>query len=380
MKIYLLNILAFIILLSCNQPQKAAMEDYYLYVGAYTQNEEEGISLYHFNGSDGSLKLISIANGVVNPSYLAINQESSILLAVNEIGEFNGEKSGSVSSFKIDKSSGALKLINKKPSMGGAPCYVSLTSDASLSFIANYSGGNVSVLPLDKSGMLQNASDVIQHKGSGADSMRQKGPHAHTIVLDPNEKYALAADLGIDKVISYLIDKENGKLIKESEFDTEPGAGPRHLVFHENGLFVFIINELNSTITSCRYDSTSGALSKIETVSTLPEGFTKDSFCADIHISRDGRFLYGSNRGHDSIVVFEINQQSGRLNFVSHHSVKGAFPRNFTIDPSGQYLLVANQKSDNIVVFKIDQESGRLQETGIEVSTRMPVCLKMMPI
>jgi len=380
MKFYILIILACAILFTCNQPQKAVMEDYYLYVGAYTQNEEQGISLYHFKSSDGSLKPISITRGVVNPSYLAINRASNILLAVNEIGDFNGKKAGSVSSFRINKSNGALTFINKISSEGGAPCYVSLSSDASLSLIANYSGGNVTVLPLDQSGMLQNASDVIQHAGAGPDSTRQSGPHAHSIVMDPDEKFALAVDLGIDKIITYFIDKENGKLIMESEFDAEPGAGPRHLVFHENGPYVFIINELNSTINSCRYDSNSGTLSEIMTVSTLPENFTGDNFCADIHISKDGRYLYGSNRGHDSIVVFEIDQQSGQLEYVSHHSVKGSFPRNFMIDPSGQYLLVANQKSDNIVVFKIDEESGRLQETGAEVSTSMPVCLKMMPM
>jgi 6-phosphogluconolactonase len=267
-----------------------------------------------------------------------------------------------------------------KIQQGGAPCYVSLSSDASLSLIANYSGGNVTVLPLDKSGMLQSASDVIQHEGYGADSLRQGKPHAHSIVLDPNEKYALAVDLGIDKVISYSLDKDRGALLKASEFETEASAGPRHLVFHNNGQFVYIINELNSTIISCEYNSNTGSLSEITTVNTLPDNFTEDNYCADIHISKDGRFLYGSNRGHDSIVVFEIDQQSGQLEYISHHSVKGEWPRNFTIDPSGQYLLVANQKSDNIVVFKIDEDSGRLQETGVEVSTSMPVCLKMMPI
>jgi 6-phosphogluconolactonase len=230
MRFYLITIFAYA-LLSCSQPQKAIMEDYYLYVGAYTQNEEEGISLYHFNSSDGSLELISIAKGVVNPSYLAINQTNNILIAVNETGEYKGEKSGSVSSFKIDRESGALSLINTLSSKGGAPCYVSLTSEGSLSLVANYSGGNVTVLPLDKSGMLQSASDVIQHEGYGADSLRQGKPHAHSIVLDPNEKYALAVDLGIDKVISYSLDKDRGALLKASEFETEASAGPRHLVF-----------------------------------------------------------------------------------------------------------------------------------------------------
>jgi 6-phosphogluconolactonase len=182
------------------------------------------------------------------------------------------------------------------------------------------------------------------------------------------------------KLFLILLDKDNGALLKASEFETEASAGPRHLVFHNNGQFVYIINELNSTIISCEYNSNTGSLSEITTVNTLPDNFTEDNYCADIHISKDGRFLYGSNRGHDSIVVFEIDQQSGQLEYISHHSVKGEWPRNFTIDPSGQYLLVANQKSDNIVVFKIDEDSGRLQETGVEVSTSMPVCLKMMPI
>jgi len=364
---------------SCNQQKNVSMEEFYLYVGAYTQSNEEGISLFRFRTEDGSLQFVSTTTGVENPSYLAVNSEANILIAVNETVEYEGEKSGAVSSFKIDPKSGDLEFINKVSSKGGAPCYISLTSDANFAFVANYVGGNIATFPVDDSQYIQVAADVVQHEGSGPDSTRQ-APHAHSIILDPNEKFAVALDLGIDKVNSYLIDKEQGTLTKANEFAAAPGAGPRHLVFHVNGNLAFIINELNSTITSCNYDATSGLLTEIATVNTLPAEFEGENTCADIHISKDGQYLYGSNRGHDSIVVYEIDQQSGMLTYKSHHSVKGKTPRNFMIDPTGQYLLVANQNSNNIVVFKIDQSNGGLIDVGIEVTTPRPVCLKMIAV
>jgi 6-phosphogluconolactonase len=378
------NTITFLILVmsfwSCNKNNQDAMNDFYLYVGAYTQSEEEGIVLFRFDSSKGTLDYLSTAKGVINPSYLAINNDNSLLFAVNEVVEFDGEKSGAISSFRIVPETGELQFINQITTGGGAPCYVSLDRQSSMAFVANYVGGNVAVFPIQEDGFLDKCTDLHNHKIESSDSTQAVVSHAHAIVPDPNENYALAVDLGIDQVITYKMDKDNVKLQKVNEFHAEPGAGPRHLAFHPKGAFVFVINELNSTISSCQYDENTGVLSGIMNVSTLPEDFDGNNSCADIHVSDDGRFLYGSNRGHDSIVVFEIDQDSGALDYVSHHSVLGKTPRNFMIDPSGRFVLVANQNSNNIVVFKRDKSTGQLSETGTEVEVSKPVCLKMMPV
>ena len=351
---------------------------YYLYVGAYAQAEDEGIYIYEFDAINGDLTYKSTMKGVENPSYLAIDQKRKLLAAVNETEEYKGEKSGSVSSFRIDETNGQLQKVNQVSSGGGAPCYISLNKSGTYAFIANYSGGNISVIPISSNGELNGYTELIQHSSSGLDSEESKKPHAHAIVLDPKEKFVIAADLGIDKILSYGFDEKTGLMNLQQEFLTAQGAGPRHLTFHQNKKLFFFINELNSTITSCTYNSSDGSLSKVVTVSTLPEGYAEESYCADIHVSPDGNYLYGSNRGHNSIVVYKIDQKSGNLSYVEHHSVKGEWPRNFMIDPTGKFLLVANQHTNNIVVFKIDQETGKLKSNGVEVKVNKPVCLKMM--
>jgi 6-phosphogluconolactonase len=366
---------------SCSPKDKPNKNmQFYLYVGAYTQGEEEGIAVYRFDASDGKLEYLSTAKGVVNPSYLAVSADKNLLFSVNEVMEFNGTQSGAVSSFAIDPANGGLEFLNQVGSGGGAPCYISIDKSTKYALVANYGGGNISVFPILKDGKLDSLAQLEQHEGLGPNADRQEHAHAHSIILDNNQKFALAADLGIDKVISYKIDDDQTGLTKVSEFRTEGGAGPRHITFHQNGKFVFFINELNFTITSCNYDAMTGELSGIATISTLPDDFDGSNSCADIHISKDGRFLYGSNRGHDSIAIFEIDQQSGSLRLVGHQSVKGKTPRNFMIDPTGNYLLVANQNSNNIVVFKIDADTGLLHETGVEVAVQRPVCLKMLEI
>jgi len=246
--------------------------------------------------------------------------------------------------------------------------------------VANYSGGNISTFLIQPDGKLNGPVDLQQHAGSGPVVNRQKSPHAHAIVLNPKETHVMASDLGIDKIISYEINKKSGVLMQVNEFAATAGAGPRHLTFHPKKAFAFIINELNSTITSCSYTLNNAGLTEVMTVSSLPSDFQGDNSCADIHVSPDGAFLYGSNRGHDSIVIYKINQNSGKLEYVDHQNVKGETPRNFMIDPTGKFLLVANQNTNNIVVFKIDQENGKLKSNGVEVEVSKPVCLKMIAI
>lgn len=351
--------------------------NYLLFVGAYTQGTE-GIGLYRFNADAGDLEYITTTEGVQNPSYLAVNKDKNLLIAVNEVGNYQGKASGAVSSFYFDASTGLLKLNGQVESGGGAPCYVTMNHDATFALVANYSGGNVGIFPISNNGKIDDNTDLIQHEGSSVNQDRQTGPHAHTIVLSPDEHFALAADLGMDEVITYAVDSETLKLTRVGSFKSTPGAGPRHLEFHPNGNVVYIINELNSTITSCRFDQESGKLSEVMTVSTLPDGYDASNSCADVHVSPDGRFVYGSNRGHNSIAIFETDTSGKILKNIGYQSVKGKTPRNFIIEPEGRYLLVANQDSNNIVVFAINSETGLLKNTGVTVQTQKPVCLKMI--
>ena len=348
-----------------------------LYVGTYTSGKSEGIYIYRLNMSTGELKHFKTVKGVVDPSYLCINRKGRFLYAVNEVSQFEGKPGGAVSSFSIDRTTGDLTYLNQKSSKGGAPCYVTQDATGRFVLLANYESGNVSVLPIKRDGSLGEAVSVMQHSGASINPDRQQGPHAHCILLDKSNRYAFTVDLGIDKIVVYRFNEKNGSLINHSETATKPGAGPRHLAFHPNNKWAYVINELDSTMTAYAYNSKGGAISPQQWISTLPQGFTGASFCADVHVSRDGRFLYGSNRGHNSIVVFRIDPRLGELTLVEHVSTGGDWPRNFVIDPTGTYLLVANQKSDSVVTFRIDASTGRLSPTGHVTEIPTPVCLKL---
>jgi len=346
-----------------------------LYVGTYTTGKSEGIYGYLMDAYSGQLSRFGSFKSV-NPSFLAIDRSRRYLYAVNEIGDFLGKPSGFVSAYAIDKL-GKLRLLNEQATQGADPCYLSIDEKKRTLLVANYTGGNISVLPIRSDGTLGMLSELKQHEGSGPKE-QQKGPHAHCIIFDRSQRHALAADLGIDKVMLYRFDRTTGKLTpgKQPFADLQPGAGPRHLTLHPNGKYLYAINELDSTMAAFKYDERDGTLAHIDTVSTLPGDFSGVSYCADVHVSSSGKFLYGSNRGHNSIVVFEIDQRSGKLKLVEHVSTEGDWPRNFAIDPSGKLLLVANQRSDNVVVFSIDAQTGRLKPTGHVEQIPSPVCLK----
>jgi 6-phosphogluconolactonase len=349
-----------------------------VYVGTYTSGKSEGIYLYRLNVSSGELKHVATTSGVKDPSYLAVAPSGHFLYAVNELEEFAGKKSGAVSAFSIDARTGELSLLNQQPSSGGAPCYLTVDRTERFVLVANYVGGNVAVLPMESDGSLALATDVKQDQGSSINAERQQGPHAHCIVLDPANRFAYACDLGADKIMIFRFDARKGKLItnKPSWMKVEAGAGPRHLVFHPSGTFAYVINELHATVTVFAQDRVTGELKELQTVATLPPDFKAANTSADIHVSRDGRFLYCSNRGHDSIVAFKINPGNGKLSFIAHESTGGKTPRNFVIDPTGSFLLVANQHSDNIVAFRRDRRTGRLSATGHVAEVPSPVCLK----
>jgi 6-phosphogluconolactonase len=314
----------------------------------------------------------------VNPSFLAIDTSKDYVYAVNEVGEYAGKPGGGVSAFKIEEK-GNLRFLNEQATLGADPCYVTIDRKRRNALVANYTGGSVTVLPIRSDGTLSMATDVRQHEGSGPKE-QQKGPHAHCVILDRSERHALVADLGIDKVMIYRFDGAKGKLLPNDQPFAElaAGAGPRHLAFHPNGKFLYAINELDSTITVFAYNELKGTLAHVDTVSTLPADFSGVSYCADVHISSTGKVLYGSNRGHNSIVVFEIDQGSGKLKLMQHVSTQGDWPRNFAIDPSETFLWVANQRSDNIVGFVIDHKTGGLRPLDVVEQIPSPVCLKFL--
>jgi 6-phosphogluconolactonase len=326
------------------------------------------------DSSSGELTFEWEAQGVRNPSFLDLHPHQNFLYAVNEVQMFAGEAGGGVSAFSVDPASGALTWLNAYPSRGKDPCYITVEGTGRFALVANYSSGTVAMLPIQTDGHLGPASDVIQHSGSSVDPERQKEPYAHCIRPDPTNRFAIATDLGADKLLIYRMDLENGKLNKHAEVKVQPGAGPRHLIFHRNGRYMYVLNELNSTLIAYRYDSAAGGLEELQTISTLPQGYTGRNLCADLHIC--GKYLYASNRGHDSIVCFFIEADTGKLVYRNHTSSEGKEPRNFAIDPGGAFLLVANQNSNNIVTFKIDAESGQLSLTGHTVDVPMPVCVR----
>ena len=366
-------------LFSRTRSAASAPQEQTLYVGTYTANtKSEGIYVCRLNMSTGQIRQTKTVKNVVEPSYLTVDQKRKFLYAVNEVSEFEGKPSGAVSAFRIDASSSEPTYLNQKASKGGWPCYLTLDRTERFVLVANYKVGNLSVLPVNNDGSLGEATAVVQHQGSSINRERQEGPHAHCIVVDRSNQYAFAVDLGIDKIIGYRFDARKGNLTSHTVIEAKPGAGPRHLTFHPNNRYAYVINELDSTMTAFSYDPSGGLLRPKQTLSTLPSDYSGENTCADVHVSPNGKFLYGSNRGHDSIAVFEINEKSGELKPVEHVSTGGKTPRNFTIDPTGTFLLAANQKSDSVVTFRIGTATGRLKPTGKIAQIPAPVCLKLV--
>jgi 6-phosphogluconolactonase len=344
-----------------------------VYIGTYTppQGNADGILSYRFDPATGGLTPLA-TTPLVNPSFLAIEPRRGCLYAVSEVDAWHGQSGGGVSAFAIG-ADGALTLLNQQPTQGDHPCYVSIDRSGQLALVANYSGGSVAAYTLEPDGRLSAPTAFVQHAGSSVNPQRQEGPHAHSIQPDPDNQFAVALDLGIDQILLYRIDPARGTLSPgEPPFvATTPGAGPRHLAFHPNGRVAYVINELDSTIASYRYNG--GRLDAIATVPLLPPDFKGENTTADIHVHPSGRFVYGSNRGDDSIGVFGADANGG-LRLIEHVSTQGRTPRNFALDPSGAWLLVANQNSDNLVTLRIDQQTGRLEHVATtDVPT--PVCV-----
>jgi 6-phosphogluconolactonase len=359
-------------------PEDSQLDDELLYVGTYTDDgKSKGIYLVRMDRRSGQLRLIGSVDAGANPSFLAIHPNGGVLYAVNEVDKQNDRATGAVSAFAIARDTGALSRLGDQPSEGSAPCFVSVDRSGRVALVANYDGGSVALLPIQSDGSLAPATSVVKHTGSGPIADRQSEPHAHCIIADPSNRFALAADLGADRVFVYRLDAEVHKLrhVEGGDAVMRAGAGPRHLAFHPTLPLVFVANELDSTVATLRFDAERGKLSPIDTRSTLPPGWTGTNYPADIHVAPSGRTLYVSNRGHNSIAAFSV-ASSGALTLEQVVSTDGDWPRNFSLDPTGRWLLVANQKSNSIVVFGRDQESGRLTPTRQRIALPSPVCLR----
>ncbi len=354
----------------------------FVYIGTYTGAKSKGIYLYQLDMASGKLTSLGLAAETVNPTFLAIHPNHKFLYAANEISRFKGQRAGAVSAFAIDPATGKLTFLNQQSSGGEGPCHLLVDKTGQAVLVANYGGGSVCVLPIQADGRLGESTAFIQHQGSSVNRQRQEGPHAHGIALDANNRFALVADLGLDKIMVYRLDPKGGTLTTNLQpwGLVKPGSGPRHIALAPNGRFAYVINEMGSSITAFRYNPRLGTLREIETVSTLPEDFKGANTCAEIEILPSGKYVYASNRGHNRIAVFVMNQTSGRLTFVEHQSTQGKTPRNFGIDPTGTYMIAANQDSDNMVMFRIDPRTGHLTPTEQNLQVGAPVCVVYLPV
>ncbi len=356
--------------------------DTFVYFGTYTGPKSRGIYVSRFATTTGRLSAPALAAVTPNPSFLALHPNGRFLYAVNELDEFHGEKAGSVTAFAIDRVTGHLSQLSEASSRGTGPCHLSLDRTGRHLFVANYGGGSVAVLPVREDGTLGAATSFVQHTGHGV-SKEQEAPHAHDIALDAANRFALVADLGLDKLLVYGFDAAAGILTPGpvAIAASKPGAGPRHFDFHPGGRLVFSLNELSLTLGSYRYDPGTGSLTEAQTTSTLPAGVnvTPNLSGAELRVHPSGRFVYASNRGHDSIAVFSVEGDQGMVQLVEVVPTGGKTPRNFTIDPTGAWLVAANQGSDSVVVFRIDPKTGRLSRTHASVPVVAPVCVTFAP-
>ncbi len=352
-------------------------ESLHVYLGTYTSGAGSGQGIHRsvLDLETGKLSEPALAAEAKSPSFIEIHPTGKFLYAVCESGPH-----GSVGAYAIDPDTSDLRLLNQQPSGGSGPCHLSIDHMGRNVLVANYGSGSVSVIPIRPDGSLAKPTGLVQHEGSSVNPDRQKGPHAHSINVSPDNRFAYVADLGIDRIMIYRFDAQAGTIVPNGPpfVQIKPGAGPRHFAFHPDGKSAYVINELDGTITAFAYDSASGALTEVQTVPTLPEGFSGRNACAEIRVHPSGRFLYGSNRGHDSIAVYRIDEAEKPLTFVEHETAGITTPRNFNIDPTGAFCLVANQGSDSVFVFRVNRETGALEPTGHKIAVPKPVCVRFL--
>jgi 6-phosphogluconolactonase len=369
-----------------NLPASSAhhQRGYYVYVGTYTDADSKGIYGYRFDAGTGILTPLGIAAEVVNPSFVVTDPAHRHLYAVTEMTEQGPDPyktNGYISSFSIDSKTGSLTFLNKVSSGGGGPCHLVVDRSGKILFVANYGSGNVASFAIEPDGRIGAMTGLDQQSGSSIDPKRQQGPHAHAVVLSPDNRFLFVPDLGLDRILIYRVDeaKRTFTANNPSYVSVKPGLGPRHFIFGAEARFAYAICEMGSSVVAFSYDHQSGKLTPIQTISTLPPEFSGEDNSAEIQAGPSGHFLYVSNRGNESIAVFQIDMKTGLLNKIQIVPTQGKIPRNFAIDPTGNYLLVANQNSNGIVVFLIDSHSGQLTPTTQAVNVSSPVSILFVP-
>jgi 6-phosphogluconolactonase len=357
---------------------------YLFYVGTYTEDgsKSKGIYAYQYDGKTYQITPLGLAAETTNPSFVAFHPNGRFLYAVNEVGNYKGPNSGGVSAFSIDRATGKLTFLNEVPSRGADPCYITVDRTGKYVMVANYTGGSLAVFPVLADGKLGEASAFVQHTGHGTNPTRQEGPHAHSIDLSPDNRFAMVDDLGLDELLVYKFDSAKGSLALNDPPFTKlaAGSGPRHFVLRPDGKFAYVVSEMGHSVTAFSNDAAGGRLQVLQTVTTLPTDFTGRNDDAEIAVHPSGKFLYASNRGDDSIAIYTIDQSKGTLALVGIVHTGGKEPRSFEIDPTGVLLFAENQKSDNIVIFRIDQKTGQLTPTGQVLEVGSPVCLKFVAV
>lgn len=357
----------------------ATADECLVYLGTYTGPKSKGIYVSRLNRATGELSAPELAAETKSPSFLAIHPNGKFLYAVGEVAEFQGKKAGSISAFSIDRKSGKLTALNQQTSGGDGPCYLVVDRAGKYVLAANYGGGSVTAIAIKDDGSLGEVTAFVQHEGKGVNAQRQEKPHGHSINVDKENRFAVAADLGLDKLLVYRLGKDGKLEPNDPPFaSVKSGSGPRHFAFHPKGDGAYVINEMACTVTAFDWDGKKGVLKETQTISTLPPGEeVKRGFStAEVQAHPSGKFVYGSNRGHDSIVAYRI--EDGQLKYVENESTQGKTPRNFGIDPSGKWLLAANQGSDSVVVFRIDEKTGALTPSGSKIEAPTPVCVKFL--
>ena len=356
----------------------ASAEDLLVFVSAFATGDEGAIHAYSLNSESGQLVLLRRTTDVQNPFFLAISPDRKFLYSIHAPGQFGGTENEQVSAYRVVGNAGELKLLNHTSTLGTAACYLDVDATGKTVLIANYSTGSIASLPVHSDGALGAAATFVQHKGSGVDKTRQDGPHAHCIVVSPDNRFVLSADLGLDQILCYRLDAATSTLVPSAQpfVRTPPGAGPRHLTFHPDGKHVYVINELSNSVTLFDFRPDSGILTEQQTIATLPSDFSGTSYCADLKITPNGRFLYGTNRGHDSIAAYRLDE-NGRLTLLSIESSLGKGPQNLVITPDGKHLLCANMPGNNLVVFQINMDTGKLTKAAEPVSIPSPSCIRI---
>ena len=363
------------------QPAKN-LPEHFAYVGTYTTGESKGIYQFRVQEGPGGPAFVSVglAAATPNPSFLAVDPKRRVLFAVNETSDFEGRPSGAVSAFSIEAATGRLTFLNQKATNGTDPCHLALDPAGRHLVVANYSSGSVAVFRVEADGHLGDMTSFVQHEGKSVHPQRQQGPHAHAINFDPTGRFVYVCDLGIDQVLAYRLDANTGKLTAAGSTPLAPGAGPRHLAFGRDGKFAYVVNELNSTVTAFATEPGSPKLRELQTISTLPAGFTGRSTCAEIHVHPSGAFLYASNRGHDSLAIFSVDPTRGTLQAMGHHSTGGKTPRHFDFTPAGTHVISESQDSNTMQVSAVDAKTGLLKVTGALIPTPVPICVVFVPV